>query len=90
MAQSKKESSSTTAQDIGYLLGKQEMLEKKFDEHRKESKQEKEEILNKLEEMGKNMSFWKHTMWIIKVLVLSIPLLAAGNWQGLADLWHSF
>jgi len=81
---------STDAREIGYVLGKMEMLEKKFDEHRIESKQEKEQILEKLEQMASGMSFWKHTMWIVKALVLSLPLIAAGNSQGLAELWRSF
>jgi hypothetical protein len=78
------------AKEVGYVLGKMEMLEKKFDEHREESKQEKELILAKLEQMSNNMSFWKHGLWIIKALVLSLPLILAGNTQGLMELWKSF
>lgn len=81
---------STNAREIGYVLGKMEMLEKKFDEHREESKQEKEQILSKLEQMSKGMSFWRHTMWVAKAIILSIPLVAAGNSQGLIELWKSF
>lgn len=81
---------STNAREIGYVLGKMEMLEKKFDEHREESKEEKEQILSKLEQMANGMSFWRHTMWIVKAIVLSIPLIAAGNSQGLLELWKSF
>lgn len=78
------------AKEIGYVLGKMEMLEKKFDEHREESKIEKELIISKLEQMSKNMSFWRHGLWIIKAVILSLPLILAGNTQGLMDLWKSF
>lgn len=81
---------STDAREIGYVLGKMEMIEKKFDEHRIESKQEKEQIIEKLEQMAKGMSFWRHTMWIVKAIVLTMPLILAGNTQGIIELWKSF
>lgn len=79
----------TNAQDIGYVLGKMEMIEKKFDEHRAESQLEKQVIINKLEEITKTMSFWRHTLWLFKVIGLSIPLILAGNFSSVADLWKS-
>ncbi len=78
------------AQDIGYVLGKMEMIEKKFDEHRVETKQEKEEILDKLEEMSKTLSFWRHTLWLVKALIASVPLIMAANYEGLTQLWREF
>lgn len=80
----------TNAREIGYVLGKMEMIEKKFDEHREETKIEKELILEKLEQMSTSLSFWKHTMWIVKAVFLSLPLILAGNSQGVIELWKSF
>jgi hypothetical protein len=75
------------AQDIGYVLGKMEMIEKKFDEQRIELKSENDEILAKLDELSKTMSFWRHSLWIVKAIVASIPLLLAANYTDLTQLW---
>lgn len=75
------------AQDIGYVLGKMEMIEKKFDEQRVELKSENDAILAKLEELSKTMSFWRHSLWIVKAVVASIPLVLAANYTDLTQLW---
>ena len=61
MAARNKDSITDNAQEIGYMKGKIEMLEKKFDEHRIESKQEMDLVITKLDEVAKTMSFWRHT-----------------------------
>lgn len=80
----------SNAQDIGYVLGKMEMIEKKFDEHRLETKQEKEEILDKLEGLAQTLSFWRHTLWLIKAMIASVPLVLAANYQELVQTWKEF
>lgn len=90
VAQAPSQQSTANAQDIGYVLGKMEMLEKKFDEHRKESNSEMEEILTKLTDMADSMSFWKHTIWILKAAAASLPLILASNYDGLVQLWKDF
>lgn len=75
------------AQDIGYVLGKMEMIEKKFDEHREETKSEKDEILAKLDELSNTMSFWRHSLWLIKAIIASVPLILAANYTDLTQLW---
>jgi hypothetical protein len=80
----------SNAQDIGYVLGKMEMIEKKFDEHRIETKSERDEIMSKLEELKDNMSFWRYTMWFLKALVISVPLIVTANFQELLTLWKDF
>lgn len=76
------------AQDIGYVLGKMEMMEKKFDEHRAETKIEGDEIIAKLDELTKTMSFWRHSLWLIKAIIASIPLILAANYTDLTALWN--
>ena len=75
------------AQEIGYLHGKIEMLEKTLNEHRVESKEEMDLVISKLDDVVKTMSFWRHTVWLFKVIGLSIPLIAAGNFDQLSQLW---
>ena len=74
------------AHDIGYVLGKVEMIEKKMDEQSVEL----ELVLTKLDDLSKSMSFWRHTLWVFKALVMSIPLIAAGNMEGLSEYWKNF
>lgn len=90
MAARNKDSITDNAQEIGYMKGKIEMLEKKFDEHRVESKQEMDLVITKLDEVAKTMSFWRHTLWLFKVIGLSIPLIATANFDSLANLWKEF
>ena len=77
----------SNAHDIGYVLGKMEMMEKKFDEHRIENRAEMELVLVKLDKMSQTMSFWRHTLWLVKALALSIPLVLTANHSALLDLW---
>jgi hypothetical protein len=79
---------SANAHDIGYVLGKMEMMEKKFDEHRLENKGEMELVLDKLDKMSQTMSFWRHTLWLVKALGLSIPLVLTANHGALLELWN--
>lgn len=73
----------TNAQDIGYVLGKMEMIEKQLTEQGEELK----EVLAKLDDISKTMSFWRHGLWLLKALILSIPLLATANWESISTLW---
>lgn len=77
----------TNAQDIGYVLGKMEMIEKKFDEHRVETKSERDEIMSKLEELSENMSFWRYTIWFLKAMLVSVPLIITANFEELMNIW---
>lgn len=76
----------SNSHDIGYVLGKMEMLEKKMEDHDKQL----ELVLEKLDHMSETMSFWKHTIWIFKALAATLPLILASNWEGIATLWKDF
>lgn len=78
------------AQDIGYVLGKMEMIEKKFDEHRIQTEKKDNEILLRLENLTKVMGFWRHSLWLIKAILASIPLLLAANYTDLIQLWKGY
>ena len=73
----------TNAQDIGYVLGKMEMIEKQLTEQGAELK----EVLASLEKLSRTMSFWRHGLWLLKALILSIPLFATANWESISTLW---
>lgn len=77
----------TNAHDIGYVLGKVEMIEKKFDEHRTETRLKDDEIMTKLDEMSQNMSFWRYTLWLLKALAVSLPLIVTANFEELLNIW---
>lgn len=77
----------SNSQEIGYLHGKIEMLEKKFDEHRDENRKEMESVIEKLTLIVETMSFWRHTLWIVKIVGLSIPLVLTANFEQLLNLW---
>lgn len=79
-----------SAHDIGYVMGKMEMLEKKFDEHRVESRKELELVLDKLDQMTQTLSFWRHTLWLLKAIGLSIPFIMTANFHSLAEIWKDF
>jgi anti-sigma-K factor RskA len=78
----------SNAQDIGYVLGKLEMIEKKFAEDRIETKTERDEIMEKLEELSENMSFWRYTMWFLRAAIISIPLVVTANFDELLTIWR--
>ena len=73
----------TNAQDIGYVLGKMEMIEKQLTEQGDELK----EVLASLEKLSRTMSFWRHGLWLLKAFILSLPLLATANWESISTLW---
>ena len=75
------------AQDIGYVLGKMEMIEKKLDEHQVETRQEQEEIMDKLDKLSESFSFWRHSFWLLKAILVSIPLILASNYEDLVAYW---
>ena len=74
-------------QDIGYVLGKMEMLEKQMKVHQAHADKQMIEVIEKLDKCSTSMSFWKHWVFIIKTLLLTAPLVAAGNWDAIIDLW---
>ena len=71
------------AQDIGYVLGKMEMIEKQLSQQNGEL----EMMIRKLDKMSNTLTFWRHGLWLFKALVLSMPLLATANWESIATLW---
>ena len=73
----------TNAQDIGYVLGKVEMIEKQLTEQSEELK----EIESKIDKLTQNLSFWKHGFWLFKALILSLPLIATANWESISTMW---
>ena len=73
----------TNTKDIGYVLGKVEMIEKQLTEQSIELK----EIDAKLDKLTNSLTFWKHGFWLLKALILSLPLLASANWETLVSLW---
>lgn len=75
------------AQDIGYVLGKMEMIEKKLSEQQVELKKENDEIMTKLDELTKIMGFWRHTLWLFKAIIASVPLILAANYTDLTQMW---
>lgn len=82
----KKTAINSNTQDIGYILGKMEMIEKKVDAQSAEL----ELVLTKLDKMSQTLSFWRHTLWIAKALILSVPMIVAANHEDLLSLWRDF
>lgn len=77
----------SNAQDIGYVLGKMEMIEKALEDHQAETDKKLDSIIDKVELMTSTLSFWRHSLWLLKAILASIPLIAAMNFSSLADLW---
>lgn len=73
----------TNAQDIGYVLGKIEMIEKQMSEQNVEIRL----VLKKLDKISTTLTFWRHTLWIFKALALSLPLIVYGRWDSIVDIW---
>ncbi len=74
------------AQDIGYVLGKMEMLEKQMIEQNEEIRL----VLDKLEQISHTLTFWRHSLWILKALAMTLPLIVYGRWESIVDLWKEF
>ena len=73
--------------DIGYVLGKMEMLEKQMKDHQDHSDQQMITVLNKLDQISITVMFWRHWIFIFKTLLFTLPFVAAGNWEEISKLW---
>ena len=74
-------------QDIGYVLGKMEMLEKQIKDHQHHTDGQMAIVLEKLESLGTTVMFWRHWVFVLKTLAFTIPFIVAGNWSAISELW---
>ena len=74
-------------QDIGYVLGKMEMLEKQIKEHQHHTDGQMVIVLEKLDKLGTTVMFWRHWVFVLKTLLFTLPFVAAGNWEEIMKLW---
>jgi hypothetical protein len=74
--------------DIAYLQAQVDSIEKTLDNHRKESKEEKEQILTKLDDIGKTVSMWRHTIWLGKAFALTVlGVIGFKGSDAILDIW---
>ena len=73
----------SNAHDIGYVIGKLEMIDQRVASQHEEIA----EILKALNDISSKMTLWSYTLRIGKVLALSVPFLFAANFEGLSGLW---
>jgi len=74
-------------QDIGYVLGKMEMLEKQLKEHQHHTDEQMISVLEKLDKLSSTVMFWRQWVFILKTLLFTVPFIIAGNWEEITKLW---